>query len=398
MTDTFLFTFTPVGGFFFGGPESFSDGFFVASERFPQPSTVMGALRAALLTGENLLVQHKRGRFVPKEQREAAFETAGRSKLNHFEETPDFGVIQRVSPAFLIRKSDEGAVEDAFFPAPADVVKKDGEFVLRRYRRKVARVNNCGRSSGVVFLAEHRAKDIEGGAFLGGAEFWRAYLSENAVRGRIIDPDGDAGPFIKQRQVGVGLERRKAEEGRFYVKTDFRLADGWAFAAVVRLSDPDKRFSETIVMGGEQSIFRLKKERIDPADPLFKTHPILAMLTDGAATGKSADAGMRKCVAVSPLLLSADSDILEDAVHIVAGGAANVRMLNSVNLEARDERGKSPFIRNDRKVLKTDAYRMIPAGAVFFTEQARFAFDVDAAPSVIGYNLTATAPTTDQIA
>ena len=121
MATPYLITFTPAGHFFFGGPVSFND--YVESEQFPQPTTVLGALRAALLTGNGLLVQHKRGRFVSKDKKEEAKKLVGTSKVNCFEDGSDFGIIEKLSHPFLIKKTRNGDLEDAFFSVPGDLVK-----------------------------------------------------------------------------------------------------------------------------------------------------------------------------------------------------------------------------------------------------------------------------------
>lgn len=375
-----LITFTPTGPFFFGGPESFSDGFFVQSERFPQPTTVMGALRASLLMKAGLLAQHKRGkgggkRFVPKEKTGAAIGLTGTARLNDFEGSSDFGIIKEISPVFLVRKEGPEPSVDAFFQTPADVMKnrETGAFRVAPHTRYQARYSNAGRSGDRVYRSEIDHKKEEHGAFVGGPSFWPAYLSGGFDPSEVIDlADEDKvrpkykegpSPFISRAQVGIGLERRRVEGGRFYVKREYELKHGWAFGVVVGFRKPPQ-LTETILLGGDQSVFHLSATPSEGIPSLFNNHPILSAWVNGQM--ELSDAGaVAKGVAISPLLLREKEALRDPRIeHAVVGGIDNVRMLNSINLKNPDAHFK-----DGRKVLKSDAYRVAPAGSVFFFRQ-----------------------------
>jgi len=383
MNTPYLITFTPAGPFFFGGPESFSDGFFVQSERFPQPTTVMGALRASLLMKAGLLAQHKRGRgggrrFVPKEKTGAAIGLTGTAKLNDFEGSSDFGIIEKISPVFLVQKEGLKHSVDAFFPTPADVMKngKTGGFRVAPHTRYKARFSNAGRPGDRAYRSEIDHKKEEHGPFVGGPSFWSAYLSGGFDPSEVIDladedkvrpeyPEYKEGPspFISRSQVGIGLERRRVEGGRFYVKLEYELKRGWAFGVVAGFRKPPQ-LTETILLGGDQSVFHLTATPADDLPSLFDNHPILNAWLNGETALSNAGAGA-KGFAASPLLLR-EKDALRDPriEHAVVGGIDNVRMLNSINLK-----NPGAHFKDGRKVLKSDAYRVAPAGSVFFFRQ-----------------------------
>lgn len=399
MTTPYLVTFTPVGRFFFGGPVSFNDGFLVRSDRFPQPTTVLGALRAALLVGGGLLVQHKRGRFVPKEKKEAAARLTGTARVNAFEESPQFGVIDRLTAPFLYRTADSGRNREAFFILPADVAHSP-EKGLRvvDYTPLPAVASNCGRRREAVYQSGFDPKTDSRSGRLGGRNAWKTYLAGQALQGETIDFDGDGddNPFLERRQVGIGLERRRVAEGQFYVKREYAFRRGFAFGTVVWLKDPSaaSTFAKTITLGGDQSVFSLDIARIDPGDPFFADHPILRWLLTGQAEADIVDAEPVKAVVVSPLVLKADDDRLFDqAVHSVVSRIDNVRMLQSISVSKAGVSVGGAQFRDGKKVLKSDAYRVVPAGSVFFLRKGP-AEDLAGAtnsvssdlPGAIGYN------------
>jgi len=392
MSAPYLITFTPAGSFFFGGPKGFNDSFFVRSGRFPQPTTIVGALRASLLMKAGLLVQHKRGRgpgrrFVPddKASQDQAKALTGTAKLNDFEGTPEFGIIQKASPVFLGKKDASGGIADAFFTAPADVMKTWGSNTFRVIDHSPwpARVHNAGRTGRTLFRAETDPKAEGNGPFVGGSAFWADYLKGTCRSPSLIDlededkPDDGKGasPFVSRKQVGIGLKRRRVEAGQFYVKCEYAMKKGWAFGVVAWFAKkPD--LTETIHLGGDGSVFHLTAAPIDAKQGLFAAHPVLEALLNDAA-GLDAAGSRPKGVAISPLLLD-DGESLRNPclAHALIRSIDNVRMLNSITLTPK------AHVRDGRKVLKSNAYRMVPAGSVFFFQET------DPSPSVFSRSNT----------
>ena len=376
MSQDYLITFTPAGPFFFGGAESFADGFFVQSERFPQPTTIMGALRASLLMKAGLLLHHKRGRgggrrFIPNALKEKANALTGTAKLNDFDGPPDFGIIQRVSPVFLIRHDESGKPENAYFPTAADVVKDTETGRLKRisHQPHPARISNAGRVGTAVHCADIDWKHADSGPFLGGSGFWAAYLEGRLNPSDLINltdedhtkPDHHKGqsPFISREQVGIGLTRRRVQAGQFYVKREYGMKRGWAFGVLARFQrQPD--LTRTIYLGGDQSVFHLRAIPADGLSAIIDAHPVLRAIRN-RESGLSAAGRASKGVAVSPLLLDGGEPLRDARIaHAMVSQIDNVRMLNSINKDV------GRHIRNGRKVLKSDAYRVVPAGSVFF--------------------------------
>lgn len=399
MSTPYLITFTPAGHFFFGGPVSFSD--YVESEKFPQPTTVIGALRAALLTGNALLVQHKRGRFVPKDKKEEAKKLVGTSKVNCFEDSSDFGIIEKLSHPFLIKKARNGDFEDAFFPVPKDVVKNENlDFKITSYDKiDNAFSCNCGRKANFVLKSYFKPKEEVRGDFLGGKNFWDAYLMGRCNSEGVIDlgMDDKKNPFIRHSQVGIGLTKKKTEEGKLYVKYDYTLRAGYEFSVICWLSEEEPSMAETVVLGGEQSVFFLKKKKINinKDKDVLMNHPVICALLNGNKTVSSIcekePDSFEKLIAISPLVVDSDSILFKNSEHAIVNRISNVRMLNSIIVpEAKTYSGNSPDLRDGKKILKSDAYRVIPAGSVFYYGNAAWQGHAPRMADKIGYNFTMT--------
>ena len=242
MSAAYLITLAPAGNFFIGGAIGFNDEFYVQSELFPQPTTVVSALRAAMLIGEGLLLQHYKGRWVPKKSWPKASQLVGTASLDKIWDASnpelDLGVIERVSPTFLVQTANDGTLVDAFFPVPSDVVRdREGRMRCLTYRTHPARVHAAGWQQTAVYRSDFNHKEDRRGGCLGGKAFWRRYSGiagpENELCEGVLNIDEP--PFRSQRQVGIGLESQKktVREGMYYVKNDFKLDPGYAFAVLV---------------------------------------------------------------------------------------------------------------------------------------------------------------------
>jgi CRISPR/Cas system CMR-associated protein Cmr3 (group 5 of RAMP superfamily) len=55
MSVPYLITFKPYGRFYFGTSQSFGEGFYAMSSMFPTQTTILGAIRATILSQHDLL-------------------------------------------------------------------------------------------------------------------------------------------------------------------------------------------------------------------------------------------------------------------------------------------------------------------------------------------------------
>jgi len=361
MNNVYLITFTPLDTFFFGGQVSFSDDYYVKSAQFPSPSTIMGALRASMLMKKGYLLQHKKGRFVPAEKSKAAADLTGITALDALDiSQPDFGIIEQVSPCFLYQTTNNTC--DAWFHLPNDIVKfKGSDFYQIVFDDLKGLASNCSKKQTSIPLRKQKhentyvkAKEVQPGTFFGGKNFWTDYMANAKsvyYSNDIIDPSDY---FTEHRQVGIGLAQRQAIDGALYVKHDYELHPNCCFAIIACFRE-EPAFTETIVMGGEQSIFRIHCEHIHE-NPL-KGHPIIEAFIESSKTAQS-KAEPTKQVAVSPLIANATFFENEIFSRCFINSTGAVRMLYSPTKH-----------KDSKQNLKTDAWKMIPAGAVFFTTE-----------------------------
>jgi CRISPR-associated protein Cmr3 len=126
MSRPYLITFKPLGFYFFGSYLSFKEGFFVVSNRFPQQTAILGCLRSTLLKKNDLLDEYNYPDF--KNNTERIHALTGTSKMNGLDEADDnFGVINKISPVFLVKNNDKDVASDFLFQAPWDVQLIDGQ-------------------------------------------------------------------------------------------------------------------------------------------------------------------------------------------------------------------------------------------------------------------------------
>ena len=121
---TYLIKLTPLDKFFFGQKKTFGDdnvNYFVYSSLFPQQTALLGLLRYQLLqiAGEEVFKdnkiqnEHKAGELIGKQ----SFSPFVKDKLQ-------FGIIQSLSPVFIIDKKNDEGKEEYFLPVGRRFQKK----------------------------------------------------------------------------------------------------------------------------------------------------------------------------------------------------------------------------------------------------------------------------------
>ena len=105
MMTSFLITLEPLEPYFFGGEKNFDFGknkrqikqrYFIRSQLTPAQTTLLGALRYAVLAANNALITD----FEDRDQRKRAAELIGENSFS-FEKSCDFGVIGKIFPLFI---------------------------------------------------------------------------------------------------------------------------------------------------------------------------------------------------------------------------------------------------------------------------------------------------------
>jgi len=375
MSTPYLITFTPINRFFFGSSHSFAEGFYVESMKYPQPTTILGCLRDTILLQNNVVVEMADKRRIANIDDEKAKNLTGTSKVKGLDNNDDnFGVIEKLSPVFIVKQSDTD-IKDILFPAPADIQIKDCSLNLITYVKDSAAISSySGKRKDYAILSNKDPKLYSKG-FLGGNAFWNAYINNKQPFPYNSEYDEEK-IFIANTSVGIGRKGRVAQEGMFYTKIDYSLKEGYSFGVIVWLTESGKLKDATIKMGGEQSTFQMKVKSI--TDGIFSSHPVTKAIINNNCDFfeilKTTNNDY-KLIVLSPVVLdeTTNKKLMDIMEHRIVQGIQSMRMLN-------------PGVRVSGKGEKSESICMIPLGSVFYPEKSA---DVGMAwkiPYKIGYN------------
>lgn len=249
----YLIRLTPVGLFFFGGEQTFGDGananYYARSNPFPQQTTLLGMLRKEVLI-QSLLFKEKPGDYKDPDKLAMA-EKIGKESFDLTKVNQDFGVIERLSPVFILREAgtqEKGKTHNKrtfFIPCPkdngytfdADSVK--GSAFLEKKRDFIP----C--------LKGYKAKDGLPNVLLP-SDSWEDSLSFDAV-------------LKTQVKIGIDKERKDDEDdGKFFKHQFYFMEKGFSFAFFADLAMDDTKLKDaTVFMGADSSSFFMKVEKVN---------------------------------------------------------------------------------------------------------------------------------------
>jgi len=282
-----LIRLKPLNPFFFGTNKTFSDETLhdVTSSYFPQQTHLLGMLRFFLLQSGGHVKLRRRGRWVKNSDFKKAFDLVGGfDKNNSKQQEEKFGIIQSISPVFIISTKD-GSIEDFHFVAPKDTgldtkivelkgisqianKKRDKQYQILNYNPKIGVVNALTTSS---FWGNYSNDTIAKRGY--DQKITDEYLKELKLK-----PFFDV--FKDVSQVGIRRDRETKtvqadDDGSFYNKTSYMFKENkFEFAFIV---DIDKEFEEKdgfVYLGADRSTFRLKVE--DYSEELKALYPSLS--------------------------------------------------------------------------------------------------------------------------
>jgi CRISPR-associated protein Cmr3 len=238
----YLVSFLPVGNFYFGGEHGFDSddrkNYLVHSNPFPQQTTILGALRYAILQANDALTPVGGSPFNGKNIKEIESLIGAKSFDKNFvgneqNKEQSFGIIQSLSPVFLIKDK-----ETVLLPKPKT---EDFKFVASN--------NNGG-----TFLTqknENTIFDLE------------KYKAKKGYERRFTNTtDKQEDIFIENRQIGI-LKNNRNDDNRegFYKQTFYRLKDKHAFGCIVTVNNEEEwekiPKKQILRMGGDHSYFQL---------------------------------------------------------------------------------------------------------------------------------------------
>jgi len=371
----YLVTFKPINRFFFGSSYSLGEGFYAESLKFPQPTTVLGCIRNTILAQNNLIEITKIPQKDFLENNEAVKQFTGTSKIEKLSDSDDnFGVVERISPVFLIKQS-EGKIEDTLFHVPADVVQGECSFLTCYEYEKEERAKSSysGREINYAILSRKQPKSFNAN-YYGGRSFWDAYLNKKPLP---YDPAYEEDNiFSTYKNVGIERENRKAKTGAFYFKIEYSLRDGFSFGLVIWLKSKNGEDAPlkdgTVILGGERSTFSMK---VSPVTRDLLSNPVMERIIDGTCDliySLNNCSNKEKLIALSHVILDKQSsdDFASAMEHRIINGLHSIRTVKRAN-------GKE----------KSEAVRMIPAGSIFYPSCSIINLSFNwAIPYKIGYN------------
>lgn len=261
--NSYLITISPLEPYFFGSERSLGFGkvkgnlkqrYFISSQDVPSQTTLLGALRYAVLAANGALItDFSKGSL----ERERANELIGPVSFD-FQHKNSFGAIGRIHPLFIL----DG--ENYLVPMPMNhknsfAVGSGNTASYECYTPM--RLDQCQESitlsTGDLFSPDYAAKH---GCGCG----WLNLTDGSSVSSR-YDPEQDSGLFQSIMRVGINSHRTETAENRndaeSYFKKEYKLLRQGVFAFFAEL-DPDRvqglERGTLIYMGQNKSAFQIK--------------------------------------------------------------------------------------------------------------------------------------------
>ncbi|MCC8074700.1 MAG: type III-B CRISPR module-associated protein Cmr3 [Clostridiales bacterium] len=238
---SYLVTLKPLEPYFFGGERTFHygtettmpDTYYIASEKTPNQTALLGTLRYAILDRYGLL-WHSGETDVERTLRAHSGDYVGESGFS-IDGNNRFGLIERISPLFLRRG------ETSYLPAPLNyriVDEKDGGCL------RFATLPSSAAENRAPVNYKAKGHDLPAGKYLPVCE----------KTGEPVDP------FLSN--VRVGIDTKEKKDG-FFKKQYQMLKSGFCFAFYASLderADVDG-YTGTVFMGQGKSPFQIAFRR-----------------------------------------------------------------------------------------------------------------------------------------
>ena len=260
----YLIKLTPLEPYIFGTEQGFAypgetgtgkESYFVKSAKIPEQTTILGMLRYVLLSHNKLLNTSFSYQQEELEKMEKLIGSSGFSFGSQRKQ--EFGIIEEISPLFLMNEKEEVLVTNPFHNVKEDCgyepMPMSGEEILTEY--------------GKIRLPEtdsYKAKKGYGSGYV-----------------NITDPEKKIEKDLFSSVAVTGNRKNKKgeqEQDAFFKKEMFSLKKGYCFAVLVDLKE-DLLPEKTIVyMGKKKSAFLFQAEE--------KKEMELISLVKNALTGK----------------------------------------------------------------------------------------------------------------
>jgi CRISPR-associated protein Cmr3 len=268
---TYLIKLYPLERFYFGSDETFGDdnrNYFVRSMYFPQQTTLLGALRYALLKVENLM--DDKGYVSDSGAASTAIGASGFAKDDDYRK---YGKINNISPVFLTGPDGEYFVQtrEYGFQWFEDAIngKKESRLVPLRVKKEPGSTSFSPDATidGCFYFGNINSKTEIPDLLVNVRNKSMKYFNYNPS----LSGDPINGLFVMHQQIGIKLE---AKVKGFYKQVGYTLLPGYAFAFFADINSKDLGKKPLLIrMGADQSWFRMEFEKdllIDNIDELTK--------------------------------------------------------------------------------------------------------------------------------
>ncbi len=281
---SYLITLRPLEPFLFGGEHNFDYGtkrqtpqrYYISSEITPSATTLFGTLRYAVLAANGALVT----KYGDATQIEKAAKLVGSKSFNLAEKDQRFGVIDSISPLFLVHYTEEAC--HRLIPLPSNhAFGKENMLFYSPCEIKTADGLQCNHCTEQLYAKNRDIKFVQ-----------NAWMS---LHDRSIFKQGDI--FAEHLQVGINAHRLDSHEEldeSFFKKSKLILKtaqDRFAFYASMKLT---REAADTlsrgilVAMGQNQVPFLLEatleenrlEEDIKKALTFCDCHPFYYALSD----------------------------------------------------------------------------------------------------------------------
>ncbi len=241
---SFLVTLSPLEPYFFGGERNFDFGqvrrkmkqsYFIRSQETPAQTTLLGALRYAVLYANDALIRN----FTDAAQKKHAADLVGPKSFS-FGERSDFGWIHSISPLFIL--------EDSHYLVPAPMNHKESGKAKRYTPMKIERCED------VLSSVEDGLIAVDYDAKAGCTAGW-----VNVDSGEMIPPSD---LFEGVVRLGIDTHRAEREEEGGYFKKEYKRLKRGSFAFFAEMEKVPERLLDgvTVFLGQNKSAFLLRMQ------------------------------------------------------------------------------------------------------------------------------------------
>lgn len=372
MSEKYLIIFNPVGRFYFGTSQSFTDSFFARSSKLPTQTMLLGCLRHTLLKQNRLLDAELRyPRSVDDSVKNLTGEAAMKSIMETVNDGNYFGIIKKISPVFICHlPSGHLFPRNFYFPVPYDVVFKRHDVLLDASgKKKIAGIEKIQfEKVSEYYSVKNRTKESTANLF-GGDLFWNHYFSAKELS--ILNTFKEDEIFIEDSQPGIGRKDRQTVKEKYYIKKDYRMHKEFSFGIIAHFSKTPPLENDDVCLGGERSLFRMTLTKIDEKHiSVLNSHVImkrLLSLNDYGDFDGSSKVNMANTSALVFISAFFGIGTIDGTIQCVLNNIYSPRMLQY--------KGK-----------KTNTFNVIPSRTVIYSSGSLSVNKIFPISKLIGYN------------